>query len=76
VRSAEQIGKTPEEWADYQRAHRLRILAALLRELKHARETRAAWYVWVTEVYAHSYRWDSGSRSWRLSASVKPDENR
>jgi len=49
MRSAEQVSRTPEQWADYKQAKRRRTPRDLLASLLRAREQRAEWYVWVVE---------------------------
>jgi hypothetical protein len=52
MRSTERITRKPHEYADHKRVERQRICDTLLRDLAKAREERADWYVWVTEVWA------------------------
>ena len=49
MRSARQIGSTVEEWHELQRTERAQTLAALLSELRRARETGAEWHRWITD---------------------------
>lgn len=49
MRSAEQIKRTPNDWVDFRQEQRQRGLVDLLKHLRHLRETRPEWYVWVTE---------------------------
>lgn len=47
MRSAEQISRTPLQWAEARNAERQRNYAALMHDLRHARETEAEWYTWI-----------------------------
>ena len=50
MRGADQIGRTVEEWHEYQREERRRHLRALVAVLRRAREDGDEWYRWVLEV--------------------------
>lgn len=47
MRSSERITRTPREWRSHEDEERSRIAAALLAELRRAREQRAEWYTWI-----------------------------
>jgi hypothetical protein len=49
MRSADQIGRTVEQYAEFKAAERRRTLRELLSGLAHARANRAEWYTWVVE---------------------------
>lgn len=49
MRSAEQIGRTVEEWRDFKSAERQRILREHLAAMERVRAERPEWYVWATE---------------------------
>jgi len=49
VRSAEQIGRTPGEYHDWQAAQRQKALREVLAMLRRARDEGAEWYRWIED---------------------------
>ena len=49
MRSAEQVRRTPREYADFRALERRRLLGEALELLRRARESGAPWYRWIVD---------------------------
>lgn len=58
MRTAEQISRTPAEWADHKARERQRHLATLLTDLQRAADQNQPWYRWIIDRQQRRHRHD------------------